>query len=225
MLIEEIKNNSKQAIRLLYHKFIRFSKFSRRIGLKNRSFSIISNNCSGGYVYQYFGIKYNSPTEGLYFTTEDYVKLAQNPLYFFSKEIEFISSGNSKNKELLKDSVNWGNFPIGKIEDLEVYFLHYENETEAKEKWIRRVSRINYNNIYFLLTQNESFSIDLLLKFDSIQTKHKICLTLRDYKNITCSKYIPFLPQSNNGNVFWTPEIIMQSLNWKRLLNDMLHRI
>ena len=65
----------KQVLKPYYHALVRMMKWQRRIGLHCEDFSIISNNCTGGYVYQYYGISYKTPTEGVYFTTDDYLKL------------------------------------------------------------------------------------------------------------------------------------------------------
>ena len=48
-------------------KIRKFFSPIKRIGLKNKSFSIISNNCWGGIVYDIFGLQYRSPTIGCYF--------------------------------------------------------------------------------------------------------------------------------------------------------------
>lgn len=50
----------------------------RRSKIKNKDFTIISNNCWGGYVYRYYGLEYNSPTIGGYFFSEDYIKFLKN---------------------------------------------------------------------------------------------------------------------------------------------------
>lgn len=46
-------------------------------------------------------------------------------------------------------------YPIGKLEDLEIHFLHYKTENEAREKWERRTLRMleetNRGNYYFKL--------------------------------------------------------------------------
>ena len=42
--------------------------------LKHTDFCIISNNCWGGFIYQKFGIKYNTPTIGLFIYERYYIK-------------------------------------------------------------------------------------------------------------------------------------------------------
>ena len=52
--------------------------------------TIISNNCWGGNVYQKFGLKYTSPTIGLFMIGEDYVKFCKNLRYYSTLNLKFI---------------------------------------------------------------------------------------------------------------------------------------
>jgi uncharacterized protein (DUF1919 family) len=65
----------KQKIKTVYQKIENIAvKPIRRQLLNDHSFSIISNNCWGGFVYQYFGLKYSSPFAGLFLFSKDYLK-------------------------------------------------------------------------------------------------------------------------------------------------------
>ena len=65
-----------------------------------------------------------------------------------SQELNFISVDESKYKDELiarhHDAV-----PLGKLDDVEIVFLHYATKEEAEEKWNRRKQRINWENIYY----------------------------------------------------------------------------
>lgn len=50
-----------------------YNCYKERKKINCTDFSIISNNCWGGFVYQKFGIKYTSPTVGLFIYENDYV--------------------------------------------------------------------------------------------------------------------------------------------------------
>lgn len=52
--------------------------YKNRRKLKNTEFTIISNNCWGGFIYQKYGLKYQSPTIGLFFMGKDYIKFCSN---------------------------------------------------------------------------------------------------------------------------------------------------
>ena len=50
----------------------------RRQMLKSTDFTIISNNCWGGHVYRRYGLPYASPTVGMYFFPDEYLKFIRN---------------------------------------------------------------------------------------------------------------------------------------------------
>ena len=218
--IDSIKKKIKILLKPYYHRLQRMCKFYRRIGLHSKDFSIISNNCTAGYVYQYFGIPYNTPTEGLYFTTSDYIKLMQNPEYYFKQQVRLIDP----HKSSLAQVGRCINYPVGVIDDVEIYFMHYPDPKEAISKWYRRTSRINYKKLFFLLTETEFMRQGQIRLFSEILENRGyfgVCLTMNDY-NVFHSKYISSVPiDEENGNAAWMPEIIISSLDWKKILNNL----
>ena len=56
----------------------------RRLGLRTRDFTVLSNNCFGGFVYQRYGLPYRTPTAGLFFMPADYLRLLSDPRRYFS---------------------------------------------------------------------------------------------------------------------------------------------
>ena len=163
-------NILKKLFRPVYRYFVRLAKWRRRIGLRSTDFSIISNNCTGGYVYQYFGISYKTPTEGLYFTTEDYLKLVERPEYYFNHKVELINA----NESVLAHKGKKITYPVGRVDDLEIYFMHYPNPKEALTKWYRRASRINFKKMFFLLTETELMKIEHVYKFAKLLDSNQL---------------------------------------------------
>lgn len=156
-------------IRLKTIKIILRNKYYR-LRLKNKDFTIISNNCWGGFIYQIFNLKYNTPTIGLFFFADDYVEFCRNIKYYLSKEIIFIQRDFSKYKKyIIKD------YPIGKIDNIEIHFMHYKSCEEAKEKWDRRKKRINWNNIIFKFSQRDLCKQDNINDFINLNYENKIC--------------------------------------------------
>ena len=64
---------------------------------------------------------------------DDYIKFIYNLKKYIDTDLSFIKVEESKYKDYLK-KLNY-NSPIGKIDDVEIMFLHYSSEAEAKEKW------------------------------------------------------------------------------------------
>ena len=73
---EKIKN-----VRLLINKL---GAANRRKKIQNQDVTIISNNCYAEIIYQYLGLKYNSPTIGLYFFAEEYIRFLENFKYYIN---------------------------------------------------------------------------------------------------------------------------------------------
>ena len=190
--------------------------------MRSTDFSIISNNCVGGYIYQHFGISYKSPTEGLYFTTDDYLKLVERPEHYFTHDVVLIDAQDST---LAKQGKNI-DYPVGKIDDVEIYFMHYPNPQEALNVWRRRTSRINFQKLFFLLTETTTVNLEQIKEFGRLLNanantimKKGMCLTLSNY-DIPHTTYVPNVPRNKaNGFVYWEPEIVMKSIDWTKILN------
>ena len=123
---------------------LRINKFGssyRRKKLKIKNLTIISNNCWAGIVSQYLGIKYYTPTIGLYFFSEEYIKFLERFDYYIKQKLEIIDTKDSKYyDEMIKK--NHKNAIVGKLDDVEIVFLHMKTGKEAIEKWNKRVKRI-----------------------------------------------------------------------------------
>lgn len=151
-----------------------------KLGRINPSFTIISNNCWAGHVYRYFNIPYQSPTIGLFFFADDYIKFICNLHYYIDSEIVFISAGESKYADELRRRGH-EEFPIGKIDDIEVFFLHYKSVEEARKKWNRRKKRINWDNIYYKFSEQNLCKYEHLLQFDDFNSQNKFVFVSKDY--------------------------------------------
>lgn len=149
-----------------------FVKFRKR-KINNDDFTIFSNNCWAGYVYRFFGIKYLTPTIGGYFFTDDYIKFICKAKYYTKCPLTFINWKESKWREELQKR-NETNVIIGRLDDIEYVFLHYNSELEARNKWERRCQRINWNNIILKISlQNKCYEKSLKV-FESFNEK-KVC--------------------------------------------------
>ena len=161
----------------------------RRKQLNNTDFTIICNNCWAGYVYRRYGLPYNTPTVGLYFFAEDFCKLCENLRYYMEQKLEFISYQDSKWKNELIDRQQT-DIPLGKLGDIEIIFLHYKTEEEAREKWERRAARINYDNLIFKFSQMNLCGEKELRRFDKLDANKKFAFTATKYDDISSSIYI-----------------------------------
>ena len=80
--LNKFRKQSKEKIEKLFYEIRRF--FVKK-SIENKDFSIISNNCWAGRVYQYLDMPYLSPTAGLYFFAPDYIKFVSNLRKYLDK--------------------------------------------------------------------------------------------------------------------------------------------
>lgn len=134
-----------------------------------KPFTIFSNNCLGGIFYHDAGKQFTSPLINTAMDGKDFLKFVSNPKHYLSCEMEFFKWPGR-------------NFPIAKIDDIEVNFVHYKTEEECVELWKRRAERIVWDNIFILATNHDGMYQDECMKgFDALPYKNKIMFVSKEY--------------------------------------------
>lgn len=149
-------------------------KWNRRRRVKSKDFSVLSNNCWAGLaVYQRLGMRYTTPTIGLVIQDDDYIKFLENLDHYLSCKLRFIDFNESKYKLKLRDKADC---PVAKLDDIEIYFLHYSSEKEAMDKWYRRVSMLNRNKLLIKMSirDNNADHAGIIRRFRNLPYKNKI---------------------------------------------------
>lgn len=187
----------------------------RRKKLNNTDFTIISNNCWGGSVYRRFGLPYKSPIVGMYFYTEEYIKLLLNLERNLYLPFRIISAHESRySKELVKKGQK--DVLIGVLGDeIEVVLLHYYDREEAVEKWKRRVERVNMENLIIKLSEMNLCTENHLYIFDKLPFEKKVLLIARHHDNlenaILVKRYIKDFEVSND-TLYYSQYLDLESL-------------
>lgn len=163
-------------------------RFFVKLIVQNKDFSVISNNCWAGRLYQYLDMPYLSPTAGLYFFAPDYIKFVSDLRRYLDTPLRFINPEDSKYYEELKKR-NQTDKPIGVLDDVEIVFLHYKTKEEAKEKWDRRKARVNYEHIILKFSRMDLCTEKELELFDSLQFRNKFVINNRIPLKYKCEVY------------------------------------
>lgn len=148
----------------------------KRRRLKHQNPTIISKDCVGGIISHDLGQRFCSPTINLFFSSSDFIKFLSALPYYLSLDVVEDDSDLS--------------YPVGKIEDITIHFLHYNSFEEAREKWNERKKRVDYDNIYVMMTEKEGCNKEIMQKYDSLPYKNKVLFTHKAYPNIKCSHYM-----------------------------------
>jgi len=116
------------------------------------------------------GLPYNSPTVGLYFDNDGFIEFAENLKYYLKCEPE----------EIYEDQMD---FPVGILrrgdKQIKLYFMHYDSFETAKEKWMRRASRVNFDDLCIVMEHPLPLCEDEVLykRFKELPYQNKRILT------------------------------------------------
>jgi uncharacterized protein (DUF1919 family) len=180
-----------------------------------KDFTIISNNCWGGGIYEDLQLPYKTPTVGLYFFPSCYLKFVSNLEEYLSLPLTFITTSKYHKANLLREN---NPYPIGLLNDeVEIHFLHYHTKREALEKWNRRRKRINMQNLFLSFTDNEGYSGDELLAFDKLNYR-KVFFSSKEIPELSCAVHLKkFNGKKNIGDIYsdrWAYRIDFNVANW-----------
>jgi uncharacterized protein (DUF1919 family) len=175
----------------------------QRKRLKNKDFTIISNNCWGGRIYEDMGLPYKSPTIGLFFFAPCYINFVKDIRSAISLKLEFVDISRYEKAQSLR-SKQW--YPVGKLgDDIEIHFLHYESEAAAADKWNRRKERINLDNLFISFSDSEGYDLNELQQFDSIPYP-KVFFSAQKIKGISSLIWLKkFRNQKHIGDIYTFP--------------------
>lgn len=163
----------------------------RRKQLNNTEFTIISNNCWGGMVYESYNLQKQSPTVGMFFMAEDYIKFLSDLRGYINGKLTFIKPAQSrwKNVPQISDDNRTGTYPIGVLsngkEDIEIFFLHSHSVNEAKDKWFRRCQRINWDKLLIKFNDQNGCTKKEVDEFMKLPFKNKVFFTCKNWPKIT----------------------------------------
>lgn len=190
----------------------------RQKKLNNTDFTIISNNCWGGVCYEYFAMQKQSPTIGSYFFADEYIKFLSNLDEYLQMDLEVSSADESKYKSILFER-GQNNVLIGKLGDVEMTLLHYRDANIAKEKWKRRVDRINWDNLIFKMSYMNECTDAHIHRFEELMTTMPV-------NRYGCVKSIVFVPKEfpEYKNTYVIPsgengQIGNDTFYWKKYCN------
>lgn len=161
---KELRNRGKEAYRSILRRNI---DRKNREKLDNKEFTIISSNCVGGIITHDLGKRFDSPTVNLFFYPADFLQFVKNlQHYILESELRY----DEEKSRIL-------NYPVGILDDITLYFVHFSTFQEAKEKWEKRSKRIHWDNLFFILVQQDGCTEEQVREFLELPYPHKVVFT------------------------------------------------
>lgn len=193
-------------------KFFR-KKVNKRLRkeLANPNVSIISNNCTGGIISHDLGLRFLSPTVNLFMEANDFVKLCENLEYYL---------GVTQIEEVIDTTRN---YPVGKLGDITLYFVHYKTFEEARKKWLERRKRVDLNNIRIFGCDRDGMTEQLMDRFGKLPYPKVLFTHLPMDRNYTY--YIKGYEKEKEvglvlDGIGWKGKRVIDQFDYVRFLNE-----
>jgi uncharacterized protein (DUF1919 family) len=88
-------------------------------------------------------------------------------------------------------------YPIGLIHDIEIHFLHYQNEEEAKSKWEKRKKRMDKDSLRIKFSIGKDFgTIEHLKIFDALDYQAKLSIGPEPFPGFLHYHFLPDIPHN-----------------------------
>jgi len=169
-------------------------------GIESRDFSIIASNCTGTLPYRFLDMPHLSPTVNLFFFAPDYIKFVTRLEYYLDEPLRF--AAHSRFEQGRATHTAHGKYPIGLVDDIEIHFMHYSSERHARETWIRRSARVNFDNLIFSFTDRDLCTAELVKTFSELPGR-KLLLTAQPMPWVSCAVSVPaYRGQSEMGDAY-----------------------
>lgn len=160
-----------------------FTNRMERRKLKNRQFSILSQNCVGCVMLHDLGQPFNSPTVNLYMSSPDYIVFLERPSVFIGQQLTFVESDKRYPKGLLYYDDD------GIEKSISLYFPHDNDIEKIQNDWLRRSKRVMYDNLFVIATDRDGLTRDILDRFSKLPYEHKILLSSKPYPEYPFVQY------------------------------------
>ena len=169
-----ILDSLKKPIRSLLRYRLNAKNRSR---LLNKDFTLFASNCVGGVLYSELHLPFRSPTINLWIPPGDFIKFCANPQPYLTAK--FIPVPTDKP------------YPVCKCRDITIYAVHYTSTEQAQTAWRRRAARINWDNIFIMMSERDGCTEEDLKNFDALANPHKVVFVHRPMPHIQSAYYLP----------------------------------
>lgn len=163
--------------------------FDKYFNVKAKNISIVSNNCWGGILYKSLGLECLSPFKNLFLEDEDYLRLLSDFKQYMKYSLIF------DHYEIDRHSKE--QYPVMRLKDIYIHFNHDSNIESAVEKWEKRKTKINYEELFVeMYTEDESVA----KRFSQLEGfKNKLCFVPFETSIECCMR----LQLEKNQKEFW----------------------
>jgi len=182
------------------------SKLLELFSVAQKNFTIICDDEWGEEIYKALNLQPLSPFIGVRVYNDDFIKLASAPNSYLTKPLCFLKPSESKHPLFLVPPSMEKEYPVALLGDaIELHFIAYTSEHEARQKWDERVKRINWKNLFLKMDgSREPDNHNQIAAFGAIRHPYtnKVC-----FQSAADSKRLPeYLKNHVTIVEDWVPE-------------------
>lgn len=124
-----------------------------------------------------WGLPYRFPTCGTFFFAKEYLRFLSDLKGYLEAELTPLAVQDSRYADTLRPKRGGDALVLGRIRDVEIVFLHYDSFAEAKEKWDRRKTRVDFDNLLIKFNDQNGFVTEDYDTFAALPFAHKVLFT------------------------------------------------
>jgi uncharacterized protein (DUF1919 family) len=157
-----------------------------QIGLRDRDFSILSNDCWAEALYEDWEVPCRTPFRGLGMDPSSFLHFVSDLERYLKEPLRFVPHSRHTVVNRFRGQDGW---PIGMLgEEVEIYFLHYREEEEARRAWEDGCRAINLEHVAVKFTvDKDGARPEHIEQFNRLPFKRKLLLCKRSYPAVPCA--------------------------------------
>lgn len=164
----------------------RFGAWLNQLGLERRDFSILSNDCWAEALYKDWQVPYRTPFRGLGMAPESFLLFLGDLERYLGEPLIFLDRSRYEVVNRFQRRFGW---PIGCIGgDVEIYFLHYSTQDQARRAWEEGCRSINLDCLAVEFTVDKDGALpEHMERFNRLPYARKLLLCKQPYPAFPCA--------------------------------------
>lgn len=146
----------------------------KRAYLTNTKPTIIASNCVGTAIYDDMKLPVCSPTINLHMRMDDFVRFAGNLEWYLKQPLRRAEDSTVS-------------FPVGMLNDIRIYFTHYDSWEQAERKWRLHIKRVDLGNLFIMGCEKDGCTYETLEQFERLPYQNKVIFTKKEYPEFPSS--------------------------------------
>lgn len=190
-MINRLRGLISHYLDIFYNKYYPLQILFRnrqRNRLINKNFTLLTGNCIAGYLYHQLGIPFMSPTINMMFLNADFKKFVLNLDHYLSLQpTPYVD-------------IQYPSVPSAKLGDIILHFTHYGSAEEGIMAWEKRKQRINFKNLFILMSDKDLSKQDIE-DLANARCKKIAIMTSKDYGLKHCLYLPKYKDEREVGNL------------------------